>query len=274
MDEIKAEETSRWIGAAACSALVLLVSIGSLFAMRDQLVEQSRADARAQDQARVKIITRMDAMQSVVEALAAQQQPDITALDSLRNALDALTMRVEVLEKTAAEKKPEPSPQSSSSPPPYTAPQSDIDALRLAALSGQPFTEELAAWEKNNPDMVKNVTALRDVAATGITSEAELSRRLLDTLEKKPQAAPVDDSNMIGKINTHLKGLVSIKKTAADHYAELRIEAQRGNTASLMQRIEQLRESERAPLADWLERAKARRTALDTLTQLSPPAER
>jgi hypothetical protein len=271
--------SSRWIVAATCSVLVILVTIGSVFAMRDRLLAQTRETTREQTAAREKLEARVDRLQSDLEALSTQAKPDAAALESIQSTLAegdsklaVLTARVDALEKKAQEKPPEPAPAPVVVPAAAekSLPSAQVSILKLAALSGDPFPRELQDWLKLHPTTEKQVAPLTQVAANGIVSEDALSRKLIAILDEKPTPAPVDDMSMTGKINTHLKGLVSIKKTTApDSYETLRTLAQQNDINGAERAIETLSESERAPFAAWLTLAQQRRAALDALSSLT-----
>lgn len=281
------QHQSRWMTAVTCSALVLLVVTGGVFALRDQMIQQSQKDMRAAAVAREKLAARIDVLQSTVDSSVSQPQADAAGLHALTAKIDALNARIDALEKAAAEKAvevpvvvappPAPSAVAAASAPvaPATAPSGDrLNALKLAALSGKPFAVELAAWVQQHPDAEKQLAGLGDVAASGIASEPELTRKLMDVLDSQTTVAVVDDTSTVGKINTHLKGLVSIKKKAAvDPYAALRNDVKREDVVTLMQKVERLNAADRAPLEEWLKLAKQREAARETLAKLTPAVE-
>ncbi len=270
--------SARWIVAATCSVLVILVTIGSVFAMRDRLLAQAREDARAQITEREKLAARVDRLQSEVEAASTQAKPDVAMLESIQTTLTetnsklaVLTARIDALEKKSLEKPPEPPPAATPvAKVEKPLPNSQISILKLAVLSGEPFTQELRDWLKLHPQTQKQLAPLMDVATTGMVSEATLSRKLLTILNEKPTPVLVDDMSITGKINTHLKGLVSIKKTTApDAYETLRPLAQREDLSALERTIEQLSDAERTPFEAWLALAQQRRAAIDALSGLT-----
>jgi len=277
-----------WVTAATCSALVLLVTMGGVLALRDQLLAQSREERRAEASEREKLTRRVDSLQSALDTLANQPKPESAAVDTLASKLtetnhalearlEALTTRLDQLEKQAAqaaEKKVDPAPVAPAPAAVATpAPQADLTSFKLAVLSGKPFTAELTNWAKQHPETEATLAPLTEIAATGLVSEAELSRRLLAALEEKPQAIKAEDTSLMGKINTHLKGLVSIKKSAENNpYAAVRKAALREDVATLQHLVEQLNEADRAPLAAWLTQAQTRSQALHALEKLTPKA--
>ena len=284
---------SRWILAATCSALVLLVTAGGIFAMRDRLLADAREETAKQTFEREKLATRITALQTSVDALTAAPQADAatlaalsTTLEETGKTLEALNNRVAALEKKAEEKPAEIAapaaatavpavPAVTTTPEPVIVGGAELTALRLAVVSGKPFASELTAWAKLHPDKENEIAPLTDIAEKGVISEAELARQLLDTIDRKPEAAPVDDISSIGKLNTHLKGLVSIKKsTRHDAYAQLRKDALREDAATLTRNVERLNDAQRAPLESWLALATKRRAALDALEKLAPATER
>lgn len=263
-----------WLIAATCSALVLVIAAGSLFALREQLRTQWQADATEQNTAREKLTRRMDAMQSTLDRLNAEPKTDAASLNAMganiaetTTKLDGLATRLEAVEKAVSEKKSDPAPVTVTSPTPDRT--SDYAALKVAVLSGKPFASELAAWVKRYPAYESATAPLSDIALHGLTDEAELIRQLIEKIDRKPEATLIDDTSLFGKINTHLKGLVHIQKTAPDPYAKLRNDALHGDISTIMRDVEGLNDTDRAPLHDWLTHAKQRSVVLDTLTSLA-----
>lgn len=275
---------------ATAAGLMLLLLVGAAFALGDQLMATTRAEALTQTKEREKLARRIEEMQSTVAELKAQTPPDAAAMDSLRLALSqtqesiaALGERIVVIEKKIDEKKLDPSFAPLNFAPPGVAPTPAPNAaaqaltaftdLKLAAISGKPFARELAAWVKLHPTPDDNLRVLSDVATHGIISEAELSRQLLALLDAiVPQVPVAEDTSTLGKINSHLKGLVHIKKTVSDPYATLRKAALHEDVEIMTRDAEALSDNERAPLEPWLKLAHAHIAALDALSTLTPNA--
>lgn len=290
------KQAARWMVALVCSALTLLLAFGGVFALRDQLLADVRAENKEQKRERDKLSSRVDTVQTTLDNISSQPKSDATALASLSTKLDetagaieVLNARIDTLEKQLAEVKAAPAPtpataealapaakSAAEETPAETKSHTELTSMKLAVHSGQPFANELTAWLKLYPDAEKQVTNLSDVAATGVVSEVELSRSLLATLDAIPEATTtIDDSSFVGKINAHLKGLVHIKKSSGvDPYASLRKEALHEDVATLTRSVERLNDDDRAPLEDWLKRAKQRRAALDELDALTAEDKR
>ena len=268
--------SATWLVAATCGAIVLLIVTGGVFAMRDRLLTEAREESHQQTTAREKLSTRIDTIQATLDGLSAQPKAagDTTELNEkladVTSKLDALTARMDALEKAAAEKKQAPAPIAAPQPAPIAPhPSIDLATLKLAALSGKNFTPELAAWNKLHPETLETTAALSSVAESGIQSEATLNRQLREALDMAIAKTTVDDVSLAGKINTHLAGLVSIKKSGdAGPYATLRRDVLREDIPTLTHSVEALDDTARKPLAAWLQLAHARSAALAALAAL------
>jgi hypothetical protein len=289
----QAKQSSQWIVAATCAALVLLVTAGGMFAMRDRLLAEARIEAEAQTAAREKLTARVDALRTSLDALTNAPKADAEAqatvdakLMAISATLESLASRQDTLDKKLEDMKPVPvpAPIASSSTPPTPvpvaqvvnapaaiAPDATLTELRLVALSGKPFAAELEAWMKAHPERAAEAVPLQSITEKGIVAESDLVKRLRDTLETiSPSVSKVEDTSLIGKINTHMNGLVSIKKAgSADPYASLRKSALSESLDTLVREIERLSEDKRAPLDSWLSDAKGRIKAIAALDSIS-----
>ena len=273
MDEIETpmpKQSSAWIPALLCSVVAGLAAAGYTYNANNTLLATVKANAVTDTTERNKISARLDAAQGSLEALSSQPKPDTDALNSqLKDAnskIEALNDRL-----VALEKKPAAAP-ASPTPPAVTesAPSADSAALRLAAMSGKPFSAELAAWQKHHANADPKILApLMAQSQTGIPSEAVMNSRLREALDEAAHTKKTDDVSLIGKINTHLAGLVSIKKTAdSGPYAKLRSDVMRDDIDTLTASVEKLSEDERKPLEPWLAAAHSRHDALVALANL------
>ncbi len=286
-----AKPPSVWGVALTTSALVLLLVAGGAFTLVDRLQVEAQTEAATQTTAREKLAAQLSSLQSSVDALGSQPKADnetLAAIDTkiadISTKLDALAIRVEELEK-----KPEPAPQaaiaapapvaaSPATPAPAVAPTAaaadeigttNITTLKLAVLSGKPFAAELAAWAKKHPEAAKQTFTLASIAETGLMSESDLNRKLRAALDDVGASKKVDDTSLAGKLNTHLAGLVSIKKAGeVGVYDGLRKNVLRDDIASLTRQVEELDDAARKPLETWLSEAHTRRDALDALAKL------
>lgn len=268
-----------------CLALIALVTACLLpFLMRDRLRAEIRETARTITSEQEKLATKIDELKASLDSLSNKAAPDTESIAELKRVVTETSTMIEVLgarideaEKKASEKKPEPlgvtpavpapSALIEASPTPSTAVR---DALKLAALRGDAYATELAVWEKAHPASAASLDALRVFAASGIPTEAALIRDLRAALPASQAPAAAEDVSLVGKINTHMAGLVSIKKKTAqnDAYAALRRELERADLPTLMHSVEQLDGTARAPLAAWLNSATARTEALRVLATL------
>lgn len=283
----QAKQSSQWIVAATCAALVLLVTAGGMFAMRDRLLAEARMEAEAQTAAREKLSARIDALKTSLDTLANAPKADEalqTALEekitTLNTNFESLASRQDALEKKLEEMKPVavPAPAANAPTPPTntptlpatTTPDTALSELKLVALNGKPFAVELEAWMKAHPEKAAHAISLQSIAEKGIPSEADLAKRLRDTLDSLSSTTPkTEDTSLIGKINTHMNGLVSIKKAAADPYAELRKTSLSAPLDNLVQQVENLKSEHRLPLERWLSDARSRAQAIATLDALT-----
>ncbi len=286
MDEtstVEPEATPKQSGYGAliilCTVVVLIVIAGGGLALRNELFAFAGQQAKLQADAREKLAARIDAL----EGASTAAKPDDAAMAALNTKLtetatqlDALSTRIEALEKKAqaapapvAAAAPAPAAPTVVATPAAPAPSNELSALKLAALSGQNFSAELAAWNKRHPETAKQTAILSLFAESGIPSEAAMNQQLREAIDAAVQSKKIDDVSVIGKINTHLAGLVSIKKTSdASPYATLRSDALKDDLPTLIRSVEALDEPTRAPLASWLKTAQNRADALAALNNL------
>ena len=275
MDEIEttssSKPTSAWIPALLCSVVAGFAVAAYTYTMGDHLTATVKADAVTETTERNKLSARMDAAQSNLETISSQPKADTDAISTqfteVNSKLSALADRVSALEK-----KPEPAPVAAAPVVPAAAPASTADsaALKLAALSGKSFSSELNTWQKRHPNTDPQLLApLIAESQSGIPSEADMNSRLREALDDAVHMKKTDDASLIGKINTHLAGLVSIRKAAdSGPYAKLRADVMRDDIATLTASVEKLSDEDRKPLEAWLTAAHARRDALAALTKL------
>lgn len=264
MDE---KQTSKWIVAATCSSLVLLFAVGGAFAFRDKVFADVRAGDAKQTSEREKLASRMTALESKLDDVAASAKPDNAPIEALNAKIDELTKRLDGIEKIATEKKPEPAPVMAAPPAPAVE---AAPALPTLILSGKPFATELAVWQKAHPNAGDSIAALAPYAERGLPTEAQLVDKLRDTLDAIPTHKEVDAGPIAEKINSHLEGLVKIRKTSdADPYVALRKHAMNESYPSLLREVEQLSEAQRAPFTAWLDAAHNRAAAVSAIANLA-----
>lgn len=263
-----------WGPILAASLLVVATVAGGFFTLHDRMLAQTAEQANEQNAAREKLAARIDSLQDSLTTISnkpAAEPEQLNTLDArladVTSKLDALNARLDAVEKKLDEKKADPAPMA---PAPLAAANSDLAALKLAALSGKPFSFALAAFAKAHPEAQKQIAALTPVAESGIPSEAELNRQLRDVLDGLNSAPTVDSESTIGKINSHLSGLVSIRKvTENGPYAALKRDVLREDIISLTRKVEALDDQTRMPLENWLKLAVARRNALAALDAMN-----
>ncbi len=275
--------TSPWGVAVTCSALVLILTAGGVFALRDRMLADVRDESATQTAAREKLATQLSTLQSSVDAIGSQPKADSEALTALDNKITDLTTKLDTLSARVDEmaKTPEPAPQAAPiaapiapQPVPITpvvdaAGTTNITTLKLAVLSGKPFAAELATWAKLHPEAAKQTFALASVAESGLMSESDLNRKLRAALDDVTSSKKIDDTSLAGKLNTHLAGLISIKKAGeVNVYDALRKNVLRDDITTLTLAVEALDDAARKPLEPWLAEAHARRDALDALAKL------
>jgi hypothetical protein len=290
-----------WAPALLISALVLLASAVVTFAMRSQLVAQLDQQAKEQSVERERLAGKISELQASFDALTAKT-PDaqgLAALDATlketTSRLDALAARTEALEsKSAATPLANPvsvapitsapmvaTPPAPETPAPQTeapatpasqavAPAPDIATLRTTVESGKPYAEMLDSYLAQHKEAQTNAEPLRALASTGLGSDAEMLAQLRTILDQNAPDTRVADGTVAGQINAHMKGLIHIKKSVPqDVLAPLRSAAMKEDLATLTRMVEQLNETDRAPLASWLKQAQSRRAARDALSKLS-----
>jgi outer membrane murein-binding lipoprotein Lpp len=207
--------TSPWVAAATVAVLLILLLAGSLYGLRQVILQQAARDTQDLNERLNAIGTRIDQIESTVGALAAAK-PDAAPVEALTQKIAdsstqiaALTVRIEALEKT---------------PTPVAATTQAIPPTAAA----QPPT---APAPPVPPSDAQRMEALRLV---------------LDTLPP-----PVStDSGFLQSMNGRLKGLVSVHKAGErDPYEAVRKAAtpDEARTAILA-----LPEENRAPFAEWL----------------------
>lgn len=293
MDEIEtpatAKQPSPWGIAITCSVLVLVLAAGGMLAMRDRLLADVGGELATQTTAREKLASQISTLQSSVDGLANQPKADGESLAAVDTKITELSTRIDALSARVDElvKAPAPTPQTLATPvvaEPVTPPPAAVapaalapdvmgatnaTTLKLAVLSGKPFASELATWSKQHPEAAKQTYALASVAETGLMSESDLNRKLRAALDDVTSSKKVDDTSLAGKLNTHLAGLISIKKAGqVNVYDSLRKNVLRDDITTLTLAVEALDDASRKPLEPWLAEAHARRDALEALAKL------
>ena len=148
--------------------------------------------------------------------------------------------------------------------------------LRAAVAAGRPYAAELAVLRSLMPDL-GDLGALPSHAETGIPTVAELASNLqkIAAGSAAPTSAPAEASFLDSMIAS-AKSAVSIRRVGADTTGSepsavlARAEAalEQGNLATAIKEIEAMPAPARDAFAGWLDDARARASASDTLTKL------
>ncbi|MGB6441326.1 MAG: mitofilin family membrane protein, partial [Methyloceanibacter sp.] len=148
--------------------------------------------------------------------------------------------------------------------------------LRAAVAAGRPYAAELAVLRSLMPDL-GDLGALPSHAETGIPTVAELASNLqkIAAGSAAPTSAPAEASFLDSMIAS-AKSAVSIRRVGADTTGSersavlARAEAalEQGNLATAIKEIEGMPAPARDAFAGWLDDARARASASDTLTKL------
>jgi hypothetical protein len=152
-------------------------------------------------------------------------------------------------------------------------------ALRLAVERGEPFGPELAAV-KPFVDDPKRLTPLEPFAATGVPQAGTLARELVGLLDDQRRrtaaaAAGSETIGVLGRLQQSASKLVSIRPAEAPAaapgtpLAALNAAAARGDLDGALAEAEKLPQAARAPLAPWIDKAKARAAAVAAARQLA-----
>lgn len=290
MDEPKVDiapplvkQPSQWIVAATCSALVMVMTAGGIFAMRDRLIADVQNSTQEHKAAIDAVEQRMDRLQSSINALEAAPKLDTDTIHSIQSDLtevkssiealqkhgDSIEARIKTLEEAAIKEKEVVEKVSAS------AASANATELKMTALSGKPYVEQWNIWSTKHPREAAKYTHLQSFAATGIPLETDMRSSMRNALKDAKIPAKVDDTSFIGKINTHLHGLVSIKKSSdSDVLSGLRMTAERDDLETAVKALEAsgALESSKA-LSDWHSDYLGRKQALAELSSFGSAAE-
>lgn len=273
-----------WFAALIVSACLLFLVLGGVYALRNQLLDALREDGQAQTAERQKLAQRIETLEQSLDALHNQPKAEDDALanklSETTHTLEGLSTRLDSLEKKVSELPPPaaPAPASSSAAPTTSdthpsaeTPEGSVAALLRAANSGKPFTAEWEAFFAAHATKATTLTHLASAASHGIPSEAALRNALRETLQTALPAPRVEDTSFAGKLNSHLGGLISIKRSGEDRLIALHQAAESSPLESLAEKAAalDLKDSAlRQSLADWQQDVENRREALKELTSL------
>lgn len=274
MDETP-DSPSRSLPLTGILLVAVLILLVGLWVVQSRLRGEIREAAQQQAGRHEKLAARMDSLATRLAALEQAPRPDhdaAAALAPLTSNLQTLAGRLEELEKAAAAKKAEALPvviTPAVTPPARQSAEAALRALIFAAMTGKPYARELGAWSALSHTESTESPRLHAFAESGIPGEIDLIRQLRDALDHPGARPAVDDVSLVGKINTHLAGLVSIKQTTpADPYTALRAQLDHATLETLLGEVERLDEPARAPLAAWVGTVKTRAEVLAAFQQL------
>lgn len=273
------KQSPQWIIAATCSALVLVATAGGIFAMRDRLLADARDSAQSQKEAMDAVDRRMDRLQASISKLENEPKLDAAAVDGLKSDLaemktgiealqkheEAIETRIKALEDSAATAQKEAEKKAA-----QNVATGDATELKMIALSGNPYLEQWAAWAAKHPHETAKYPHLKTFAATGIPLASDMRANLRSALKDVKLPAKIDDTSFIGKLNTHLHGLISIRKTGdSDEANALRAIAGQEDLEKTVAEIEASGALEDSKaLSDWHNDYLARKQALEELDGL------
>lgn len=251
------------------SVVTAILTGGVCVAMRQELQEQMLSTALAQQDANEKLSRKVSALEAQIGELSARPTTDTATIDGLRSELgSAKTTIGELNERIATlEKKPEPVATSVT----VATATTTLSALKSAVLAGSVYEAELDIWEKEHPKSGKRVAKLRDYADNGLPTEESLRaelRKLLTQSDETSSAFP--EKSLVARINTHLPGLVTIKKKSS-LAPELKTLREGMNDVSLdvlKSQVMSLPDTQKAAFAGWLKTAEGRAAALTELNAL------
>jgi len=148
--------------------------------------------------------------------------------------------------------------------------------LRNAVAAGRPYAAELAALKSLIPDP-GDLGALPLHADTGIPTTAALAGTLTKLAETSPAPPPAPaETSILDSMVASAKSAISIRRIGADTTGDeptavlARAEAalSQGDLAASIKEVESLPAPARDALAGWLDDAKARASANDSLSKL------
>jgi hypothetical protein len=153
-------------------------------------------------------------------------------------------------------------------------------ALRTAVERGDPFTVELAAVKPLTGD-TQTIAAIEPFAASGVPSNAVLSRELLAILPVMQRAAGAAprDGGLLDRLQANAERLVRIRPVgevsgddAAAALSRIEAKANQPDIAGALAELAKLPPAVRAPALAWIARAESRGKAIDASRRLAADA--
>jgi hypothetical protein len=150
--------------------------------------------------------------------------------------------------------------------------------LRAAADSGRPYATELASLRSLAPG-IGNFGALPAFAEQGIPTLAELSTSFKTASDAAIDAVPApaaQDESFFGSVLQSAKSMVKVRRIDGDAtgndaeavLARAGAKLKQGDLVAAIQEAESLQGAPRQALASWIDAARARASAEDTLSRL------
>jgi hypothetical protein len=154
--------------------------------------------------------------------------------------------------------------------------------LRSAVIVGAPYADELAAVKQLGGDG-KALAALAPFAATGAPTARALAQELSALVPKmqKIAGAPPPSGDFLARLQANAARLVRIQPVKAPQgddtpavLARLEVDAANADIAAALTDLAKLPDNVRAPAASWIEKAKARQSAVEAATQYAAATAR
>ncbi len=252
---------------ASVASAVVLAGLG--FTVRQEVLNSTAAAVQQQQAALDKLSTRISALESQTGELAARPTTDVETINNLRTELGTANSTITTLNERITSLEQEPVAPVVVAP--SKQPSSAREALKSSITSGAVFQAELDIWDKEHPKSAVSIPTLRQYADTGIATEASLRSRLKELIARETAATETfPDKSVAARINTHLSGLISIKKKtpAAAAIQALRDGADSLTIGALITQVANVPSPQSGTFAGWLEDAKAHTAAYAELTSL------
>jgi hypothetical protein len=154
--------------------------------------------------------------------------------------------------------------------------------LRSAVVVGAPYADELAAVKQLGGDGAA-LTSLTAFAAAGAPTARALALELsalMPQIQKIAGAAP-PSADFLAKLQANAERLVRIQPVKAPQgddmsavLARLEVDAANADIAAALADLAKLPGNVRAPAASWIEKAKARQSAIEAATQYAAATAR
>ena len=231
----------------------------------------SVADAAALES---KISELEQKLQARIDAkLAEGETSDRQALDEMKSAIADLNAKAGAL--SVAERGADQDAASAKSAASVLA----LANLRAAIDTGRPYATELASLRSLAPG-IGNFGALPAFAEQGIPTLAELTTSFKTASDEASDAVPgsaSEDESFFGSVLQSAKSMVKVRRIDGDAtgdgpdavLARAAGKLKQGDLVEAIQAVDNLQGAPRQALASWIDAARARASAEDTLTRLA-----